>query len=441
MRLPASIATRLTIGAVAAGIVLRLVFLGADSFWLDEANSVVIASGDSISGLWAHADPRHPPLYYLILKAALHVAGRTEWAARLPSALASIFSLYLVFLLARRLRLSVEASLLAVSLMAVSSIDIWYAREARMYALAATAGLLAAVGLTIDARPGFLVAAAGAALAVHLDYTMIPVVAFLVGLWWARWWQIDRRPPSVVRLTAALVLAGLAVHPLWDQLRDIAALADGATFFTNVKRVTGGFRLSPAIVVVGLVGEVLAMAVVGYAVWLVLHKRRGVGSICTAALFTIANAALILPRAYSAKQILVTIWPYLTLLTAWLVAGSRAKVPAVVVLVSLLASAASLTVHRADWRGVVAHLNRTASADPLVILDPPWNTIPYEFYGPLHAGATAVSPEAGGDVWLVAERYGQPPPTSPMEAWLDSHARLMEVVPFARLELRRYRIR
>lgn len=113
------------IGLVALGVVLRPGFLGRDSFWLDEAFSVRTALRYSAADLWAGvADPLHPPLFYLILRAALHTAGVSEAAARLPSASASVLGLGLIFVLARRLQPNGRFALTGAVLLALAPIDI-----------------------------------------------------------------------------------------------------------------------------------------------------------------------------------------------------------------------------------------------------------------------------------------------------------------------------
>ena len=428
--------------AVLGGATLRVAFLGADSFWLDEANSVVIATSQPVSELWAHADPRHPPLYYIILKGVVQIAGQSEWAARGLSAAASLGNLALIYVLARRGWLSPRVSLLAVALLAVSPVDIWQAREARMYELAATACLVMAIGLTADSWLGVLVTAAGAALAIHLDYTTIPVVALLVGLWWARWWRTSRETSGIARLGVSLALLAVLVLPLWNQLRDLASLVDGATVFTNIKRAVGSFVLTPQVVLAGLVLEVIAAALAG--IMLSRMQKSAVGRVAIGA-FVVANAVLALPRGYTAKQVVVTVWPVVALFTAWLL-GSRTRLASAVVGVSLVFSLASLTTHRADWRGVVQYLNREAQPGSVVVVDPSWNSIVYDYYEPVHASTPAAgdgtaAAAAGQDIWLIAERYGQPVPTSASEAWLDQRRRLVDVIPFSRLEVRHYRLR
>ncbi|MFN2302642.1 MAG: hypothetical protein ACK2TV_02830, partial [Anaerolineales bacterium] len=45
-----------------------------------------------------------------------------------------------------------------------------------------------------------------------------------------------------------------------------------------------------------------------------------------------------------------------------------------------------------------------------------------------------------GNIWLFAERFpGQLIPSSPTEQFLDENLDLQEIIPFYRLEVRRYR--
>jgi hypothetical protein len=179
------------------------------------------------------------------------------------------------------------------------------------------------------------------------------------------------------------------------------------------------------------------------------------------AAFVVSTAVLTFPRFYSAKQILVCGWPFVVLLTAWILGGRADAVPrsdaariaarvrlVSAVAVSLIAAVVAVSTSRADWRGVVAHLNRREPSTAIVVLDPHWNAIPYNYYQPRLPPAAAARglsefderhQSSATQVCLVAERYGPPPPASPAEAWLDRHLRLVEATRFARLELRCYR--
>src|SRR4029078_12855033 len=105
-------------------------------------------------------------------------AGTAEWAARLPSALASLLGVPLVFVLARNLGLPVRGASAPAIRLALAPLDLWYAREARMYALVAMAALVFAVGITWDSWLGVPMGAgaptAGAFPAHNTPHTAAP---------------------------------------------------------------------------------------------------------------------------------------------------------------------------------------------------------------------------------------------------------------------------
>ena len=86
--------------ALAAGLAVRLLFLGSKALWLDEAFSVWFSS-QSWAHLWREVPQyeTHPPLYYSLLK-VWRSLGSDEFALRLPSALASSATAGLVALAA-----------------------------------------------------------------------------------------------------------------------------------------------------------------------------------------------------------------------------------------------------------------------------------------------------------------------------------------------------
>ena len=105
----AKAATTLALVLIGVGIVLRLGFLGTDSLWLDEAYSVVVVQDHSLREAWETVlDSDHPPLSFVILRLTFLALGASETTARLPSALASVCSLGLIFVLARRLGMTKE---------------------------------------------------------------------------------------------------------------------------------------------------------------------------------------------------------------------------------------------------------------------------------------------------------------------------------------------
>ena len=125
----------LAIALLALGVGLRFYRLGAKSLWLDEAQTLFYVDrplGETLAA--ERARDAHPPLYYALLH--LWMGGSScEARARAFSALASTLTLVVFFDLARRL-LGIGAALMAAGVLAVSAFQVYFAQEARHYALA-----------------------------------------------------------------------------------------------------------------------------------------------------------------------------------------------------------------------------------------------------------------------------------------------------------------
>jgi len=114
---------------------IRFYHLSYLSLWGDEAFSRFYYQ-TGLYFMWTaglHSESS-PPLYYMALGAWIHVFGSSEAALRSLSAVASTFAIFLVY------RLGVELfdrrhAILAAALFALSATEIYYAQEARCYAL------------------------------------------------------------------------------------------------------------------------------------------------------------------------------------------------------------------------------------------------------------------------------------------------------------------
>jgi mannosyltransferase len=140
----ASIDRRVLIGLTLLALLLRAADLGAQSLWFDETYTALIASlplGRAFEALIA--DGVHPPLFYLLEGIMLRL-GRGEALLRLPSVMAGSVSVPLIYILAKRW-LGSRVALLTAGLLAVSPFGVWYARDARMYALLGMLSILSMV--------------------------------------------------------------------------------------------------------------------------------------------------------------------------------------------------------------------------------------------------------------------------------------------------------
>ncbi|MCC7355163.1 MAG: glycosyltransferase family 39 protein, partial [Anaerolineae bacterium] len=144
----------LAILAVAAA--LRFYGLGASSLWTDEAR-VAIQSLRPVSEILARwPGGLEPPASYLLTHFILLFTD-SEAALRLPSALASLVTIWLTYRLGLLL-FSRQVGLLAAALLAVSPLEIRYAQEARYYTLFSALSLLSMLSFysILSRRRGWL---------------------------------------------------------------------------------------------------------------------------------------------------------------------------------------------------------------------------------------------------------------------------------------------
>lgn len=142
--------SRLWLGALTLlGAGARLWGLPVQSLWGDELYVQHLASLPSAREIVAliAAEDVHPPGFPLLIHAASALLGRSETMLRLPSALAGIAAVPVMFLLGRSVA-STRVGLRAAALAAVSWFAIYYSQECRAYSLlflgAACLGWLAA---------------------------------------------------------------------------------------------------------------------------------------------------------------------------------------------------------------------------------------------------------------------------------------------------------
>lgn len=135
--------TRLATGALlfALALALRLYRLGAQSLWLDEGGTWAEVTGKGWGALLADLISPNAayPLYHLLLKAWVGLAGDSEWALRFPSALAGAAAVVAVYLAAHELSASRRpepaAAPLAGLLCATAPFALWQAQDAKVYSL------------------------------------------------------------------------------------------------------------------------------------------------------------------------------------------------------------------------------------------------------------------------------------------------------------------
>lgn len=436
---------------VVAAALLRLVTLADKSIWLDEAYAVYAAAqGHQV--IWSGFDP-HPPLYFSFLHEWLKLVPMgSEFWLRLPSALASIAGLVLIYQVGKRL-FDARFGLIALALLAFSPLEIWYAQEARMYPFVVLAGLLVMFALVWPHKLAWPLYLVGVVFGLYMDHTMIPVWLMIMAVWLVYWWGRGRNLTQLLLCLTASGLAWLLFRPWWALL--------GNSFQRTVvmyeEFVRSRFSQLPEIstdtlvllLVVGWLGLVAA-AFLGYAA---LRSPALTSIIAPLTLFPFLLIVLLtpIPRLYIPKRLLVTGWPLVILGVTWLVwqlQEDGRRMAWLMVGVSLVASLVSLfLVPKPDWRGAAAFLDTFAAPTDWVWVAPPYNGIPYDYY------ATQFPNSSGGErrlrdaaaatqtIWYITDAPASPIAPTPDQLWLDNNWQLVQEIPdFFRLTIRRYRV-
>ncbi len=135
---------------VALGAALRLLNLGTQSLWYDEAFSALTAQrplGDLITAVLGDC---HPPAYYLLLWAWSRLwpfLGQPSDAwVRFPSMVMGTANTAILYLVARQFQRPRREALTAALLMAVLPFQLFYSQEARMYEMLLLAALVTLAG-------------------------------------------------------------------------------------------------------------------------------------------------------------------------------------------------------------------------------------------------------------------------------------------------------
>ena len=117
---------------------LRLFALGAESFWMDELYSITDALRFTTVELLTVLPvvKTHTPAYYVLLRHWIGLAGIGEVTLRLPSVLAGVATVYVVYLVGTEL-FDRRRGVLAAGMVALSRFHIDHSQEVRMYAFVA----------------------------------------------------------------------------------------------------------------------------------------------------------------------------------------------------------------------------------------------------------------------------------------------------------------
>jgi 4-amino-4-deoxy-L-arabinose transferase-like glycosyltransferase len=396
---------RAPIALTALAAALRLPTLGSPSLWLDETLTGGLARGSLGDLLHRVAEQEaNPPLFYLLEWAWARVAGTSEVALRLPSALFGIALVPVAFAIGRRLG-GPRAAVALAALIAVHPLLVYYAQEARGYAAVALACAVG-FGCFLDALAGkrALWWALASAIALGCHYFAIFPVAIEAAI------LLARRGRAVLPALRVVVLAGVALLPL------LARQIGG----DHTDNVTGGTGLPARVkgaATSWLVGErgaaidnlewligALLLAGVGLVV---IHRSRaaalpaivGGGGAVLIGLAAVGGADYLNNRNTVPVLAIALAVPALGFAVGR--AGAALGAAACLALAAATIGALIDPAHaREDWRTTARDLR----AAPAVIVAPPYADVPLRWYRP----ALQPSPPQGVEVRELAVVLSDP---------------------------------
>ena len=459
---------------------VRVYHLDFQSLWRDEMDAIRFAQ-DSPSALLANFTRAgwNGPLYYLLLRPWLAVAGDSEFALRFFSLLWGVLAVPLTYAVGRRL-LAPPPAILASLLVALSPYLVWYSQEGKMYALILALTLLS-VYLYVQAleRGGFWrwaghVSVTSLCLYVHvLAALIVPVQALLFIAWWphyrARWrgWLVAM---------AALTLPYLPLA-LWEIPTLLSGFTTGHEFvplprMLNTLLVAFAQGLWPA-------GNWLAIAIFVLFVFLLLAGatlsgmegyRGGVRAVVALLLWLcvpIAGVYLIsLKMPIFLDRYLIWIGPafYLLIARGVIEVGRRSRWLAAAILITLVVLNShglwwqAHTPIKSDFRAAAAYVRQHRTPDELIIFHISYVRHTFEYYYgdsspyadgiPTDANTTEAWLDAvmkaqtrGYDaVWLCYSEATMWDKREMVKAWLERNGRRTHHAVFTRVEVSRYEL-
>ncbi len=124
---------------IAFALFIRVIDLGDASLWLDEAHTISISSLPW-NILWLSPIDPTPPLFYSIEKIILSI-GDSEFLLRLPSTFFSTVAIFIIYR-ATYILIGFKGSIITALVLSLSTSNIEYAQEARLYVPVASLHLI-----------------------------------------------------------------------------------------------------------------------------------------------------------------------------------------------------------------------------------------------------------------------------------------------------------
>jgi hypothetical protein len=289
--------------------VLRIATLGSAALWYDEAVTLY-RTGLPLLQLFSNKSEGSGDLFLeLLLRPAMAFDPHSLWLLRLPSLLAGLISLWLVWLLMQRLQFNWQQQCLTAVFAAFLPGLIWLGQDARAYGLLACL-LLAALWFALESRWLGLTACCGLMIYCHSSGPVFALGVLVIAYYLYPW--------KVRSLLISAVCIGLSWIPaLVRILQDGGSLsyAWGNTSTLELWIVSG---FAAAWTRIPTIAFFTGCAVLALTFCLLLTRIKGRGRIIPLLAWAIPLAGLVLFSLYRNVIIYRTLMPLLFPFVLWL---------------------------------------------------------------------------------------------------------------------------
>jgi uncharacterized membrane protein len=361
-----------------------------ESLWLDETTTGKVAQS-TLGYYFRDFAPTdfHPPLYYLTTKGFAHVVGVSDLNLRIPSLIASMLTIVCVYFIAKKF--APKQADIAAALMSCSPLFIYYAMEARMYALVTLLVTASVLALLHKKMVYFVALSAASYLTHYFALFMIPVYALIMRKNHISWkYLAGSLVPIIAWIPFLIRQLGFAqenLSPAWSSV--IGALSVKNIALIPLKFLWGRIGLDP-------LWAYAAISVIAFYLWLYVAAALKAKH---AKAFRVLFAWLCIPIAITIGLAIVTpvmqyfrllfVLPAFVLITS-LGIGSlgsvKSRTAALLVAFSLSLFAwqtyiATPNYHRENWKGAALYIKAQTSKSDQVVFSFPGIPDPWLYYG------------------------------------------------------------
>lgn len=319
---------------------LRFYNLGGTSLWTDELETWRIASFPDFSEMMNQGiiPDVHPPGYQMLIFLIVKYIGNSEFLLRLPSAIAGILSVWVIFLIGRKLYTEREG-LISAGLTATLWCPIFYSQEARSYSLLLLFTMLTAYYLleiykNPDRKPIFIrlcfIVSSIITSYIHYYGTFALALLFLTALF------VNQGKKDKPYKNLSLILPAAIAYIVWIPVF-IKHLSSGPIWIQSPKTLAFGYFLAFLFNnSVPLLALVLLIIITGIIAERKLYRGNGkyrttiylmawlivpfflvfIKSLLSTPVLTYRNLIISLPAAYLLLARSISLLPFKKMLTA-----------------------------------------------------------------------------------------------------------------------------